>query len=110
MVSSIPAGAFSLCECVVCCCCCGPSAAAAVGVGVVDDRRRSVVTYGLPHQATSAVDTPDVARAVAARATRAVDGRDDSTMKMNGESEPASAREDRENILRRRNVCVRGPT
>jgi len=51
-----------------------------------------------------------VARAVAARAARAVDGRDDSTMKMNGEREPASAREDRENILRRRNVCVRGPT
>jgi len=101
VVSSIPAGAFSLCECVVCCCCC---------VGVGDERRRSVVTYGLPHQATSAVDTPDVASAVAASATRAVGGRDDSTMKMNGERVPASAREDRENILRRRNVCVRGPT
>ena len=101
VVSSIPAGAFSLCECecVVC------------WAGVVgDERRRSVVTYGLPHQATSAVDTPDVASAVAASATRAVDGRDDSTMKMNGEREPASAREDSENILRRRKVCVKGPT
>ena len=62
-VSSMPAGAFSLCECVMCCCC----------EGMGDERRRSVVTYGLPHQLTSAVDTPDVASAVAASETRAVD-------------------------------------
>jgi hypothetical protein len=74
-----------------------------------DERRCSVVTYGLSHQLTSAVDTPDVASAVAASATRAVDGRDDSTMKMNGDREPASAGEDKESILRRRNVCVNSP-
>jgi len=56
------------------------------------------------------VDTPEVASAVAASAARAVDGSDDSTMKMNGESVLASAREEREKILRRRKVCVRGPT
>jgi hypothetical protein len=56
------------------------------------------------------VDTPEVARAVAARAARAVDGRDDSMMNMNGESVLASAREEREKILRRRKVCVSGPT
>jgi hypothetical protein len=79
-------GAFSLCECAMCCC--WELDAGASGVSVVDDRRRSVETYGLPHQATSVVDTPDVASVV--------DGRDNSTMKMHGESEPASVREDRE--------------
>lgn len=73
-------------------------------------RRRRVVTYGLPHQATSAVDTPDVTSAVVARAARAVDGRDDSTMNMNGERELASTREESEKILSRRKVDVRGPT
>jgi hypothetical protein len=73
-------------------------------------RLRKVVTYGLPHHATSAVDTPDVASAVVASAARAVDGREDSTINMRGESELASASEEREKILRRRNVCVRGPT
>ena len=73
-------------------------------------RRRSVVTYGLPHHATSAVDTPEVARAVVARPTRAADGREDSMMKMNGEREVASAREESEKILSLRKVCARGPT
>jgi hypothetical protein len=74
-----------------------------------DERQCSVVTYGLSHQLTSAVDTPDVASVVAASVTRAVDGRDDSTMKMNGDREPASAGEDKESILRQRNVCVNSP-
>ena len=69
-VSSMPAGAFSLCECVVCCCC----------EGVGDERRRNVVTYGLPHQLTNAVDTPDVASAVAASEMRAVDVPDQSLL------------------------------
>jgi hypothetical protein len=88
------------------------TAAGIVGAGAagVDVRRRSVVTYGLPHQATSAVETPEVASAVAASATRAVDGREDSTMKMNGERELASTREESEKILSLRKVCVRGPT
>lgn len=73
-------------------------------------RLRKAVTYGLPHHATSAVDTPEVASAVVASAARAVDGREDSTTNMNGESELASASEEREKILRRRKVCVRGPT
>lgn len=73
-------------------------------------RLRRVVTYGLPHHATSAVDTPDVASAVVASAARAVDGREDSTMNMRGESELANASDEREKILRRRKVCVRGPT
>ena len=77
---------------------------------VVAARLRKAVTYGLPHHATSAVDTPEVASAVVASATRAVDGREDSTMNMKGERELASASEEREKILRRRKVCVRGPT
>jgi hypothetical protein len=81
-----------------------------VVVVVVVARLRKAVTYGLPHHATSAVDTPDVASAVVASATRAVDGREDSTMNMKGERELASASEDREKILRRRKVRVKGPT
>ena len=69
-VSSMPAGAFSLCECVVCCCC----------EGVGDERRRNVVTYGLPHQLTNAMDTPDVASAVAASEMRVVDVPDQSLL------------------------------
>ena len=129
VVISIPAGTFSLCECewavvVVCPCSCscsclcgneggdeGEVAAAALAVVVVVVARlRKVVTYGLPHHATSAVDTPDVASAVVASAARAVDGREDSTMNMKGERELASASEEREKILRRRKVRVRGPT
>jgi hypothetical protein len=53
------------------------------------------------------VDTTEVARA---RVARAVDRRDDSMMNMNGESVLASARQEREKILRRRKVCVSGPT
>ncbi len=83
--------------------------AVAVAVVVVA-RLRKVVTYGLPHHATSAVDTPDVASAVVASAARAVDGREDSTMNMKGERELASTSEEREKILRRRKVCVSGPT
>ena len=82
---------------------------AVVVVVVVVARLRKVVTYGLPHHATSAVDTPEVASAVVASAARAVDGREDSTMNMKGERELASASEEREKILRRRNVRVRGP-
>lgn len=123
----MPAGTFSLCECecvvVVCSCSCscfsaldvefegdGDDDGEELAVLVLVARLRKVVTYGLPHHATSAVDTPDVASAVVASATRAVDGREDSTMNMKGESELASASEERENILRRRKVCVRGPT
>src|SRR5258708_10823283 len=104
VVSSIPAGTFSLCECVVvcswpCCCCCGSGLWGVVGVGegeevvvvvavavavVVVGRLRKGGPYGLPHHCTSAVDTPDVARAVVASAGRAVSGREDLTMNMNG--------------------------
>lgn len=120
VVSSIPAGTFSLCECECTAVNCSISCALDVEfegddeqevvVVVVVARLRKVVTYGLPHHATSAVDTPDVASAVVASATRAVDGREDSTMNMRGERELASASEEREKILRRRKVCVRGPT
>jgi hypothetical protein len=79
-------------------------------VVVVVAKLRKAVTYGRPHHATSAVDTPEVASAVVASATRAVDGREDSTTNMKGERELASASEEREKILRRRKVCVRGPT
>ena len=121
VVISIPAGTFSLCECecaVVCSCISCFFASDDVefegndgGEGVVVVARlHKAVTYGLPHHATSAVDTPEVASAVVASATRAVDGREDSTTNMKGERELASASEEREKILRRRKVCVRGPT
>jgi len=116
VVSSIPAGTFSLCECecavvvVVCASDVEFEVVLVLVLVLVTARLRKVVTYGLPHHATSAVDRPDVASAVVASAARAVDGRDDSTMNMKGERELASASEERENILRRRNVRVRGPT
>ena len=69
-VSSMPAGAFSLCECFVCCCC----------EGVGDERQCSVVTYGLPHQLTNAMDTPDVVSVVAASEMCAVDVLDQSLL------------------------------
>lgn len=119
VVSSIPAGTFSLCECECAVVDCSFFCALDVefegddeqeDVVVVVARLHKVVTYGLPHHATSAVDTPEVASAVVASATRAVDGREDSTMNMRGERELASASEEREKILRRRKVCVKGPT
>lgn len=73
--------------------------------------QRSLVTYGLPAHATSPVDTPLVASATPAKAKRPERGKLEavSIIKMNGVRDAVRASEDREKILRRRKVLVRGP-
>lgn len=68
-----------------------------------------MVTYGFPHHPTSRVDMPEVESAMPARPIRAEVGRDDSTMNIKGDRAADRPNDDRENILRRRKVGVRGP-
>ena len=69
------------------------------------------MTYDRPAHATSAVETPEVASAMPARARRPTRGSEEvvSRMKKKGESVKVRVSEPREKILSRRKVVVSGP-